>query len=139
MQQIEGFQNYFITESGMVYNSARGAYLKPFKDQDGYLEVRLGAGNKRKVHRLVAQAFIPNPFNKPVVNHKRGIKSDNRASELEWATHSENAKHAWATGLVKSTEKHRQSTKERTRKNCSSPNYRCLLRIGFGSLFLFRH
>lgn len=77
--------------------------LNPAKDRAGYLRVKFArAGVKSKtfsVHRLVAMYFISNPENKPEVNHKNGIKSDNRAVNLEWATRSENQSHAYATGL----------------------------------------
>lgn len=72
----------------------------------GYSNVVLTKGRDGKkhwsVHVLVAQAFIPNPEGKPEVNHLKGYKSDNRVSELEWATSSENKRHAWRIGLCKS-------------------------------------
>lgn len=74
-----------------------------------YLLVRLTVDGKRKyfsIHRLVAEAFIPNPDNKPCVNHINGIKTDNRVKNLEWVTRSENQYHALKNGLAPSGEKH---------------------------------
>jgi hypothetical protein len=69
----------------------------------GYYEVKL-TKNKRKihklVHRLVAEAFIPNPDNKPFINHMNGNKTDNRVENLEWCTAQENMNHAINTGLI---------------------------------------
>ena len=76
----------------------RGVVLKKNHDKDGYSIVGLyKSGNSctKKVHRLVAQAFIPNPKNKPTVNHKNGIRDDDKLSNLEWATMSENQLHAF--------------------------------------------
>lgn len=73
---------------------------KLFDDKDGYKMVGI-SGKTIKVHRAVAGAFIPNPENKPQVNHIDGDKSNNRVENIEWATQEENMQHASMTGLAK--------------------------------------
>lgn len=76
--------------------------LSPHKNCYGYMVVTLRKNKKHlglQVHRLVAKAFIPNPYKKRCVNHKDGNKTNNHVDNLEWVTHQENTIHAWETGL----------------------------------------
>lgn len=65
----------------------------------GYHRVNMGRRNQKYIHRIVAEAFIPNPQKRRCVNHINGIKTDNRVENLEWCTHKENVQHSYDTGL----------------------------------------
>lgn len=90
---------YFVSDDGKVFSEKYGrrCELKQ-SEHKGYRRVALSTNNKRQgypVHRLVAEAFIPNPEDKPFVNHLDGNKRNNAVSNLRWCTASENQKHAY--------------------------------------------
>lgn len=83
----------------------RDKILRGVLYKNGYMYVGLskdGKVKRFKVNRLVAEAFIDNPYNLPVTNHKNGDKTNNTVGNLEWTSYSENLKHAYKTGLRKS-------------------------------------
>ena len=95
--------NYMVSNTGRVRRNGSEKDCST-KDRHGYLSVDLykdGERMTRGIHRLVAEAFIPNPYDKPEVNHKDGNKHNNCVSNLEWVTKKENCRHAWNMGLVK--------------------------------------
>jgi hypothetical protein len=114
MKVIDGYESYLVTESGDVFSTKRNRYLTKSYNL-GYAKVIIkvnGVHHNKLVHRLVAQAFIPNPENKPQVNHKDCDKSNNHISNLEWCTQSENTIHAFKHGLMVITDRCKKNQKE---------------------------
>ncbi len=95
MKEINGFKDYFIDDNGNVFSNKSGRMVKknPFKGSSEYPLIDLykdGKSYKRLVHRLVAEHFVPNPDEKPIVDHKDNDRLNVQSSNLQWVTQKEN-------------------------------------------------
>ena len=102
-KEIKGYEGlYFVDEKGRIYGK-KGYALKQYDNGYGYLIIDLrdknGVRKHKRVHRLVAEAFIPNPYNLPEINHKDENKKNNSSDNLEWCTSSYNKK--YGTGSMR--------------------------------------
>ena len=90
--EIQDYSDYLIYPDGRVFNKGLNRDLKQGPDKKGYLRVKLNNGTPTiyRVHRLLALHYIPNPENKPIVDHINGITNDNRLENLRWVTKLEN-------------------------------------------------
>jgi hypothetical protein len=130
---IPEFPRYQVNKEGTIKSiqpRKKEKFLKPRIDRAGYCTVRLSHNDQVKtlyVHRLVAQAFVPNYFHDTYVNHKNGNKLDNSADNLEWVSHSKNIFHAHRTGLIPAKRRRRvvvdESTGRRFRNVAQAARY----------------
>ena len=99
---VRSTERMIMTKNGI--RMLKGKVLRSKINKEGYQQITLtkaGKSSTMYIHKLVANAFIPNPLNKLEINHINGIKSNNNIENLEWMTHSENIKHAYLHGLLK--------------------------------------
>jgi hypothetical protein len=92
-RRIQGFENYLISTMGRLYNKTTHKYLYGSLKYDGYVRISLRKNKKsvdKTVHRLIAETFISNPHNLPMVDHKNGDRSDNKIENLRWASDHDN-------------------------------------------------
>lgn len=150
---IECGDNYEISNFGKVRSidfidkrgySRKGRIMRFSNHKKGYKILSLTFdGNRKtyKVHRLVALAFIPNPENKPEVNHKDGNKSNNNLDNLEWSTTSENTKHAHENGLT-TTKKLSDEDKKHIKENKDGLTYAELsnrFKVSITTIYYVKH
>lgn len=107
MKDVVGYEGIFmVTEDGQIFSKRTNKFLVQGTSKTGYkvLSTKVeGVAKCLKVHRLVAEAYVPNTENKPFVNHIDGDKTNNNINNLEWVTNRENIIHAYELGLINVT------------------------------------
>lgn len=131
--QGKEYANFEISNSGLLKNVSTGNILKLTISKTGYYSVciSLGSRNNRKlikIHKAIAETFIPNPHNYPCINHKDGNKLNNSINNLEWCTNRHNIIHAYQNNLIDTTkisgENHKKSKLTNEIVNFIRDNYK---------------
>ena len=141
-KNVTDFEDVFeISDSGELRNKKTSKILKQHKRKSGYMQVATKLGGRNgtnvcfKIHRLVAESYLPNPLKLSDVNHKDGNKENNSVTNLEWTTHADNMQHAVDTGLIiprpatslrKLTDTEVAEIRSRAKAGCSTNGYRAL-------------
>lgn len=103
LKEIPGYESFYLaSKDGRIFSKRYNKFMKSSKNKDGYLALVLNDGVFKKtlrVHRIIAITFLKNHFAGAIVNHKNGIKTDNRVENLEWTTYTGNAIHAFKNKL----------------------------------------
>lgn len=129
-KDIPSYEGYYmVSNKGRVKSLPRNGTIRTErimkqKDVNGYMTVHLrksGYSKHRKVHRMVAKAFIEKIPGKEIINHKDGVKDNNNVENLEWCTHSENTQHAFDTGLMEVDLEQLKGAQRRSVKSTSKP------------------
>lgn len=132
MGRVKRLDTTVYYKDGRVFHY-KEAILKLRTTKDGYKMTSLSKNSLPKtnlIHRLVASHFVPNPFNKPVTNHLNGIRDDNRACNLQWATQSENLRHSFDVLGFKITEETKRKISEKLKGRVFSDEHKRNVKIG---------
>jgi hypothetical protein len=123
VEMVKGFLRYLVCKDGRIFSTYSQKFLKATESSNGYMVVSLsrpGSTRKtKKVHRLVAEQFIPNPNNLPCVNHIDFDKSNNSTDNLEWCSYRHNIKHSMDAGRHSSQKPRWNAIQPRECKRCS--------------------
>lgn len=125
-EKLKNYPNYIIHEDGSVWSNYHNKFIKHSFNKNGYKRVCVTNDRVPRrlfIHRLLAETWIPNPENKPQINHINGIKTDNCLANLEWCTNSENQLHAYKNGLNKISDLCKQKVIAKNKLHCGNKHY----------------